>query len=112
MEYSDDSDDNIINKPIIKQIEKILENEKSYYTSNDILRGIFQKFNITHDIIRDIIKSNIIKKEKCKICCYISEYTNNKHIYDVIYAVMLIFVKNVMELLKMIGIINIVERII
>jgi hypothetical protein len=78
MEY-DDNDD-IINKPIIKQIEKILENEMSYYTSDDILRGIFQKFNITHDIIRDIIKSDILKKEKCDICYYISEYTNNKHI--------------------------------
>ena len=79
MEF-DDSDDNMINKPIIKQIEKILENEKSYYTSDDILRGIFQKFNITHDIIRDIIKSDIMKKEKCKLCYYMSEYTNNKHI--------------------------------
>ena len=80
MEYCDDDNDDIINKPIIKQIENILENEMSYYTSDDILRGIFQKFNITHDIIRDIIKSDIIKKEKCDICYYMSEYIYNKHI--------------------------------
>lgn len=80
MEYSDDDSDNIINKPIIIQIEKIIQNEKSYYTSDDILRCIFEKFNITHDIIRDIIKHNIMKKKKCDICYYFQEYTYNKHI--------------------------------
>ena len=73
-------DDNIDNKPIIIQIEKILENEKSYITLDDILKGIFQKFNITHDDIKDIIKSDIMKKEKCKLCHYMSEYTYMKHI--------------------------------
>ena len=80
MDLHYDEDNNINDKPIIMQIEKILEDEESYCTTDIILKGIFQKFNITHDIIRDIIKSDIVKKEKCKLCYYMSEYINKKHI--------------------------------
>jgi hypothetical protein len=79
MDFYDDFD-NINNKPIVKQIDMILEEEKSYYTIDDILKGLFHKFNITHNDIRDIIKSNIMKKEKCKLCYYFKEYTYNQHI--------------------------------
>ena len=79
MDFYDDFDD-INNKPIIKQIDMILEEEKSYYTVDNVLKELFNKFNITHNDIREIVKSDIIKKEKCKLCYYFQEYTYNKHI--------------------------------
>ena len=80
MEFEDDNYNNINNKPIIKQIENILEEMKSYYTVDMILKELFNKFNISKDVIKDVINSDNIKKEKCKLCTYYSEYTYNKHI--------------------------------
>ena len=67
-------------KPIIKQIENILEEEKSYYTPDMILKELFNKFNINKEDILQVIKNDSIKKEKCKVCRFYTEYTYNKHI--------------------------------
>jgi hypothetical protein len=77
MFYEDDCDEN---KPIIKQIEKILEEEESYYSVDMILKGLFNNYNISKEVIKELIKSDIIKKQKCKRCVYYTEYTYNKHI--------------------------------
>ncbi len=79
MEF-DYENDNINNKPIIKQIENILEEMESYYSVDMILKELFNKFNICKEDIKEVINSDNIKKEKCKICTYYSEYTYNKHI--------------------------------
>ena len=80
MDFDDDINDDINNKPIIKQIENILEEMESYYSVDMILKELFNKFNIGKEDIEDIIKSDNVKKEKCKICTYYTEYTYNKHI--------------------------------
>ncbi len=67
-------------KSIIKQIENILEEEKSYYTPEMILKELFNKFNINKEDILQVIKNDSIKKEKCKVCRFYTEYTYNKHI--------------------------------
>lgn len=73
-------DDNINNKPIIKQIENILEEAESYYSVDMILKELFNKFNIDKDVIKNVIKSHNMKREKCNICTYYAEYIYNKHI--------------------------------
>lgn len=80
MEFYYDSKEDEQNKPIIKQIENILEEEMSYYPVDMILKELFNKFNISHDDIKEVIKSDNMKREKCKICTYYTEYTYNKHI--------------------------------
>jgi hypothetical protein len=77
--YKDECEDQQ-NKPIIKQIENILEEKESYYSVDMILKELFKKFNINKDVITQVIQSEDIKKEKCKICTYYTEYTYNKHI--------------------------------
>jgi hypothetical protein len=67
-------------KPIIRQIENILEEEESYYSVDMILKELFNKFNISKDVIKEVIKSDHVKKEKCKRCYYTTEYTFGKHI--------------------------------
>ncbi len=67
MEFDDDNNNNdndISNKLIIKQIENILEEMKSYYSVDMILKELFNKFNISKEDIEDIIKSDNIKKRK------------------------------------------------
>lgn len=99
MEFDDndyiDNIDNISNKLIIKQIENILEEMESYYSVDMILKELFNKFNINKDVIKDIINSDNIKKEKCKLCTYYSEYTYNKHILRCNLCNNINFVKNV-----------------
>ncbi len=48
-------------KTIIEQIENILEEEKSYYSVNMILKELFNKFNINSDVITEVIKSAHLK---------------------------------------------------
>ena len=77
--FNDESEDQQ-NKPIIKQIENLLEEKESYYSVDMILKELFNKFNISKDVITQVIQNDHIKKEKCKICTYYTEYIYNKHI--------------------------------
>jgi hypothetical protein len=78
--YIDWYEQNEEDKPIIKQIENIIEEEKSYYSTDMILKELFNIFNIKREDIKQLVKSERMKKEKCKICTFYTEYTYNKHI--------------------------------
>ena len=60
-----------ISMSIIQQIEFMIEENKSSISINDVLTNLFNKYNITHDIIK-----TFINHDKCDECDYFLEYNS------------------------------------
>lgn len=65
--------ENTISMSIIQQIEYMIKENQSSISINDLLTNLFNKYNITHDIIKTFINNN-----KCEECVYLTDYNNNK----------------------------------
>ena len=67
--------ENIITSiPIIQQIEFMIKENQSSVSINDVLMNLFNKYNITYDIINNIINTS----NKCEECVYLTDYNNHK----------------------------------
>jgi hypothetical protein len=59
---------------IIQQIEFMIKENQSSTSINEILTNLFNKYNITYDIIETFINDT----NKCKECVYLTDYNNTK----------------------------------
>jgi len=65
--------ENTITMSIIQQIEYIIKENQSSISINDVLANLFNKYNITYDVIKTFINN-----DKCEECVYLTDYNNNK----------------------------------
>ena len=63
--------ENTITISIIQQIEFMIKENKSSTSINDVLTNLFNKYNITYDIMKTFINDI-----KCEECNYFIEYNN------------------------------------
>lgn len=65
--YDQFEEDYIEELSITDKIEYLVKKNKKHFSLNQVLEGIFNKYNISNDNIVDVIKNDI---KKCKLCEY------------------------------------------